>query len=87
MLVDTSILIVTGVARGPTHLLRLPGARLREMLNKLPHLAEKLLIAVQKRRRLLMEAGVLGLKVVGPGKCRDTMLVREFLFKNFVPFT
>jgi thioredoxin reductase (NADPH) len=30
---------------------------------------------------------VLGLKVVGPGKCRDTMLVREFLFKNFVPFT
>ena len=25
--------------------------------------------------------------MVGPGKCRDTMLVREFLFKNFVPFT
>src|SRR6185436_4907586 len=24
---------------------------------------------------------------VGPGKCRDTMVVREFLFKNFVPFT
>jgi len=79
--------LVTGVARGPTHLLRLPGPRLREMLNKLPHLAEKLLIAVQERRRLLVEAGVQGLKVVGPGKCRDTMLVREFLFKNFVPFT
>jgi thioredoxin reductase (NADPH) len=30
---------------------------------------------------------VLGLRVVGPGKCRDTMQVREFLYKNFVPFT
>src|SRR4051812_45120441 len=36
---------------------------------------------------MLSATGVLGLKVVGPGKCRDTMQVREFLFKNFVPFT
>src|SRR5204862_6162873 len=40
-----------------------------------------------ERRRLLTATGVLGLKVVGPGKCRDTMLVREFLFRNFVPYT
>jgi thioredoxin reductase (NADPH) len=79
--------VVTGIARGPTRLLRVPGPRLREMLNKLPHVSEKLLLAAQERRRLLTEKGVLGLKVVGPGKCRDTMLVREFLFKNFVPFT
>src|SRR5436309_15560455 len=44
-------------------------------------------MAVQERRRLLTETGAIGMKVVGPGKCRDTMLVREFLFKNFVPFT
>ena len=79
--------IVTGIARGPTRLMRIPGERLREMLNKVPQVSEKLLIAAQERRRLLTQAGVLGLKVVGPGKCRDTMLVREFLFKNFVPFT
>src|SRR5438094_8384153 len=79
--------IVTGIARGQTRLMRVPGARLREMLNKLPHVSEKMLIAAQERRRLLTASGVLGLKVVGPGKCRDTMLVREFLFKNFVPFT
>ncbi len=79
--------IVTGVARGPTRLLRVPAARLREMLNKVPHVSGKLLLAIQERRRLLSETGVLGLRVVGPGKCRDTMLVREFLFKNFVPFT
>src|SRR2546423_9250291 len=79
--------IVNGVARGRTTLMRIPGARLREILNKIPRLSEKLLIAIQERRRLLTEAGVLGLRVVGPGKCRDTMLVREFLHKNFVPFT
>jgi thioredoxin reductase (NADPH) len=79
--------IVTGVARGRTRLMRVPGGRLREVLNKLPHLSETMLIAAQERRRLLTQTGVLGLKVVGPGKCRDTMLVREFLFKNFVPFT
>ncbi|MGD0769224.1 MAG: FAD-dependent oxidoreductase [Tepidisphaeraceae bacterium] len=79
--------IVTGIARGPTRLMRIAGARLRELLNKIPNVSEKLLIAAQERRRLLTQQGVLGLKVVGPGKCRDTMLVREFLFKNFVPFT
>jgi thioredoxin reductase (NADPH) len=42
--------------------------------------------AIQERRRLLAETGVFGMKVVGPGKCRDTTLVREFLYKNFVPF-
>ena len=30
--------------------------------------------------------GNLGLRVVGPGRCRDTAVVREFLYKNFVPF-
>lgn len=79
--------IVTGVASGQTKLLRIPSSRLHEILSKVPHLAEILLIAIQERRRLLVATGVLGLKIVGPGKCRDTMRVREFLFKNFVPFT
>jgi thioredoxin reductase (NADPH) len=79
--------IVTGVARGPTRLMRVAGPRLREMLNKIPTVSEKMLVAALERRRILTQAGVLGLKVVGPGKCKDTMLVREFLFKNFVPFT
>jgi thioredoxin reductase (NADPH) len=78
--------IVTAVARGRTHLTRVSGERLREVLNKVPHLGDILLAAAQERRRLLLETGAVGLKVVGPGKCRDTMQVREFLFKNFVPF-
>src|SRR5215471_7512390 len=79
-------ILVTGIARGQTQLLRISGGRLREVLNKLPHFAELLLVAIQERRRLLAEIGVFGLKVVGPGKCRDTTLVREFLYKNFFPF-
>jgi thioredoxin reductase (NADPH) len=79
--------IVTAVARGKTRLIRVPSERFREILNKVPRLSEKLLLAVQERRRMLSEAGTLGMKVVGPGKCRDTTRVREFLFKNFVPFT
>jgi thioredoxin reductase (NADPH) len=79
--------IVSGIARGATRLLRVPSVRLRETLNKVPRLSEKLMVAIQERRRLLSEAGVIGLRVVGPGKCKDTMRVREFLFKNFVPFT
>lgn len=79
--------IVTGVACGATKLLRIKTTRLHEILSKVPHLAETLLKAIQERRRLLIATGVVGLKIVGPGKCRDTMRVREFLFKNFVPFT
>jgi len=40
--------IVTGVARGRTRLMRVPGGRLREVLNKLPHLSETMLIAAQE---------------------------------------
>jgi thioredoxin reductase (NADPH) len=79
--------IVTGVASGQTQLLRIQASRLHEILSKVPNLAEKLLIAIQERRRLLLSTGVVGVKIVGPGKCRDTMLIREFLYKNFVPFT
>src|SRR5690349_6042290 len=34
--------IVTAIARGKTRLLRVPGARLRELLNRVPRLGEKL---------------------------------------------
>lgn len=79
--------IVTAVARGATRVLRVPGSRLRELLNRVPRFGEKLIVAFTLRRELLAQSGVLGLKVVGPGRCKDTNIVREFLYKNFVPFT
>jgi thioredoxin reductase (NADPH) len=79
--------IVTAVARGATRVLIIPNGQLRALLNRVPSFGEKLMMAFTQRRQLLMQTGRLGLRVVGPGRCRDTNVVREFLYKNFVPFT
>jgi len=79
--------IVSAVARGASRVLRVPGSHLRTLLNRVPSFGEKLMIAFMHRRGLLSQSGVIGLRVVGPGRCRDTNTVREFLYKNFVPFT
>jgi thioredoxin reductase (NADPH) len=79
--------MVTAVARGPTEVLQVPNGQLRALLNRVPSLGEKLIAAFTRRRELLSRMGTLGLRVVGPGRCRDTNTVREFLYKNFVPFT
>jgi thioredoxin reductase (NADPH) len=78
--------IVTAVAKGPTRLLCVPNSQLRSLLNRVPSLGEKLIVAFTRRRELLSQMGGVGLRVVGPGRCRTTGLVREFLYKNFVPF-
>src|SRR6516164_632987 len=78
--------IVTANAKGPTRLLCVPNGQLRALLNRVPSLGEKMIIAFTRRRELLSEMGGLGLRVFGPGRCHDTSTVREFLYKNFVPF-
>src|SRR5256885_3171030 len=81
--------IVTAIAHGDPHavLLRVPGREMRRLLNSVPRLGEKLIVAFSTRRELLQRAGVLGMKVIGSGHSPDTMLVREFLHRNFVPYT
>lgn len=79
--------IVTGVAQGKTRVLRIPNARLREVLTKIPRISDKLLNAFQMRREWLLRTKNIGHIVLGPGKCRKTVELREFLYKNFVPFT
>jgi thioredoxin reductase (NADPH) len=79
--------IVSAVSRGASRVLRVPGSQLRVLLNRVPSFGEKLMIAFMHRRGLLSQSGVIGLRVVGTGRCRDTNTVREFLYKNFVPFT
>src|SRR5258706_1577522 len=78
--------IVTAIARGPTRVLRVPSNQMRKLLSMMPSLGEKLLIAFQVRRDLLVRSGLAGLKLVGPASCKDTTLAREFLYRNFVPF-
>ena len=79
--------LVTAVARGPTRAWRIANTQLRALLNRIPSLGEKLIVAFTRRRELLTQLGTIGLRIVGPGRCRDTTTVREFLYKNFVPFT
>jgi thioredoxin reductase (NADPH) len=79
--------IVTAIARGPTRVIRITGPKLRELVTRLPRLGETLLNAFIARREVLTHEGNIGLRVIGPGRCRDTAVVREFLYKNFVPFT
>ena len=79
--------IVNAIARGQTELLRVANDKIHDVLNSIPRLGEKLITAITARRELLARGGVLGLKVAGPKSCRDTTVVREFLYKNFVPFT
>src|SRR5438128_3244921 len=79
--------LVTAVARGATRVLRVPNSHLRTLLNRVPSFGEKLIVAFTRRRELLSQCGMIGLRVVGPGRCRATNTVREFLYKNFVPFT
>src|SRR5437016_5790688 len=64
--------IVSGVAKGKTRVLRVPNAKLREALSRIPILSEKLLAAFQRRRELLATLGNIGLTIVGPAKCRET---------------
>jgi thioredoxin reductase (NADPH) len=85
-------IIFTAVARGDVTLIRVPGADLRRLLNTVPRLGEKLILAFQNRRDLLQASGAsggaaVGIRVIGPATCPDTNVVREFLHKNFVPFT
>ena len=79
--------LVSGIARGKTRLLRVPGERVGDLLNRIPQFGEKLMTAFTTRLTLLVEAGATSLRVVGPSYCKRTSQVREFLYKNFVPFS
>ncbi|HZU35242.1 MAG TPA: FAD-dependent oxidoreductase [Gemmataceae bacterium] len=80
-------IVVTGMARGATRAWRVPNSQLRAMLNRVPSVGEKLIAAFTRRRELLSQFEKVGMRVIGPGHCRATNAVREFLYKNFVPFT
>jgi thioredoxin reductase (NADPH) len=78
--------IITALAKGQTRVLRIPGDKLRDLLNTVPHLSDKLLTAFIQRRQMLQHNNAVGLRVTGPASCKDTNAIREFLHKNFVPF-
>lgn len=86
-LVTERPVIVSGFARGDTKLLRISNENLRRILNKLPSISEKILTAFRHRRDLLSaQSDRIGLKIIGVKDCSRTNLVREFLYRNFIPF-
>ncbi|MEX2112300.1 MAG: NAD(P)/FAD-dependent oxidoreductase, partial [Pirellulales bacterium] len=58
--------------------------KLRRLLNEIPDLSSMLLEAFQLRRKLLEDAGVQGMKVVGAARSPETALLREFFHRNHV---
>lgn len=78
--------IVSAIAREASTVLRVPHSSFRRLLNTVPSLSEKLLDAIQARRTILSQSDRVGLVVVGGAGCSHTTLVREFLYKSFVPF-
>ena len=80
--------VVTGIARTEVEALEISTARLREVLNQLPHLSDVILQAFIARRQLLREAAdFTGLRVIGSRYSQDTFRIRDFLAKNHVLFT
>ncbi len=79
--------VVSAVACGDCEVFEVPHHDLRRMLGEIPELSDKLLRAFQMRRRLLEESGFLGIRVLGAANSRETLRIREFFYKNKVPFT
>jgi len=77
--------LVSAVARGATEVYEVPAARIRQLLNECPDLSDKLLEAFQLRRELLEASGFVGIRIIGDGDSKDTLELREFLYKNKVP--
>jgi thioredoxin reductase (NADPH) len=79
--------LVSAVARGATEVYEVPASRIRQLLNEVPDLSDKLLEAFQVRRELLEAAGFVGIRVIGGADSKDTLALREFCYKNKVPHT
>ena len=79
--------LVTAVARGDCEVIEVPASRIRLLLNEIPDLSDKLLVAFQTRRELLEAAGFVGIRVIGASDSKETLALREFCYKNKVPHT
>ena len=79
--------LISAVARGDTEVYEVPASRIRQLLNEIPDLSDKLLQAFQTRRELLEAAGFVGIRVIGAPDSKEALALREFCYKNKVPHT
>jgi thioredoxin reductase (NADPH) len=79
--------VVSAYARGPCRAYCVSQAQLRQVIQEIPDLSDKLLEAFQTRRTLLERSGFVGVRVFGHLGDPDVTVIREFFDKNKVPHT
>lgn len=79
--------VVTARASGECEAIEITSCSIRRMLSEIPELSDKLLQAFQVRRKLLEESDFLGVRIIGRADSKQTLQIREFLYKNKVPHT
>ncbi len=79
--------VISAIANEPVVAYQLCSVRLRKLLNECPSVSDVLLDAFQIRRRLLAASDFIGVKIVGESNTAGTSRLREFFYKNHVPYT
>jgi thioredoxin reductase (NADPH) len=78
--------VVTGKARGATHVLELPAERLRGLVQTDSDLSEVFLKAFIQRRLALMALGEGSVVLIGSRHSAGTLALQEFLTRNSQPY-
>lgn len=79
--------VVTAIARGDCRVFRIASENLQRLLSEIPELSDKLLEAFQLRRKLLEKSGFIGVRIVGSARTKEATRLREFFYRNHVPYT
>jgi thioredoxin reductase (NADPH) len=79
--------IISAFARGDVRAYCVRQKELRQVIQEIPDLSDKLLEAFQTRRAMLERSGFVGVRVFGHLGDPDLTLIREFFDKNKVPHT
>ncbi len=86
MLTGRSSLFVA-IANRPVEVLQMCAGKLRRLLQQCPDVSDLLLEAFQWRRKLLADRPFIGVRVIGTTNTPETTRLREFFYKNHVPYT
>lgn len=79
--------VVSAIARGDCQVYEIPASEIRRLMGEVPELSDKLLEAFQMRRQLLEASEFQGVRIAGSASSKETLLIREFFYKNKVPHT
>ena len=79
--------VISAIANERVVAYQLCSVRLRKLLNECPSVSDVLLKAFQIRRKLLADSNFVGVKLVGQANTAEASRLREFFYKNHVPYT